>query len=135
MGFQLHGVGVSVPLTPPSRDLGGFSQGGCVTHLTVVPACYCSHFILCSPYTLAALNYLLFGFVKHDHGSESGGKRMLRNVISPQLCSLISTLPFSILFPHICYGSNCNSPKDAEILTPGLVNMILFENGVFAEIS
>lgn len=58
---------------------------------------------------------------------------MLRNVISPQLCSLIPTLLFSILFPHISYGSNRKSPKDAEILTPGPVNIILSEHGVFAE--
>lgn len=58
---------------------------------------------------------------------------MLRNVISPQLCSLIPTLPFSILVPHICYGSNHKSPKDGEILTPEPVNTILFENGVFAK--
>lgn len=58
---------------------------------------------------------------------------MLRNVISPQLCSLIPTLPFSILVPHIFYGSNRKSPKDDEILTPGPVNTILVESGVFAE--
>ena len=72
LGFQLHGVRGSCALNPhPPRDLGGFSQGSCVVHHTVMRICYCLHFVLCPPHTLVALNYFLFGFVKHNRGSES----------------------------------------------------------------
>ena len=73
-----------------------FFQDSYVIHNIVVHICYCLYLVLCSPHTLVALNYLLFGYVKRYHGSKSQREKGY----SEMHVLLSSATPFPTFFLH-----------------------------------